>query len=181
MLIRKFKFIKLGILLNIIYLLYLTIIINPLKENYSMLTNNIKGYFLILLLCLFLFMNMYISTFFINKKYRYITYFILLGGLFPYYKETSNIFNYLHEIFAYISFISINIITIINIFKFRLKYNKVGQYFAYSYFIVLSIDVILFINTNGVVAIEQFILLFTILIINYLMLKVTKGETNEGF
>lgn len=146
-----------------------------------MLTNNIKGYFFILLLCLFLFINMYILTFYINKKYRYMTYFILLGGLFPYYKETSSIFNFLHEIFAYISFISINIITIINIFKFRLKYNKVGQYFAYSYFIVLFIDVILFINTNGVVAIEQFILLFTILIINYLMLKVAKGETNERF
>lgn len=164
--------------LDIFYLLVLTFLNDPFKTNYSMMTSSIVGYIMVFILCLLLAISIYISTYKYNKKYALIAFVsMLLSAIFP-YNQNGDIFSNLHEIFGYIAFVTINIVTILNIYKFYLIDSSRGKTIAILYIIILFIDVLLYIETSGTVAIEQLILLSSILLINY-YLYIYERDTYE--
>ena len=161
-------------------MMILILLSNDININFSILTDNLIGYILVLILCVLLSINLYISTKTINKKYILLSIIgPIIGGVLPYYQNSNSFISGLHEIFTYISFTVVNIITILNIYKYYLNNRENGKRMFISYITILFLDFILYLKTEGVIAIEEFILLSTILILNYLIYKSIKENLNN--
>ena len=170
--IRNRKQYGISIIANIIYLLVLTLILDLFKENYSMLSSSFGGYAAVFCMCILLSFNLYTVTGQYNRKYILLAVLgPIIGALFPYTSGRGDLFSNLPEICAYISFSLVNIVCLLNIYKYRLKNERKGRIMMSIFLGIFVIDAFLFMDSMGAVAYEQFILLSTVLIISYLLFE----------
>ena len=170
--IKNKKIYRISIILNLIYLFILTSIKNPSTYNYSMLSSNLHGYIAVWLLCILLAINISTIIYKYNKNLLIISLIgPLLAAIFPYQEGIGDIFSNLHEILAYVSFAIVNIISFLNYYKYYMINYKKGKNYLILYLCIFGIDLILFLNSMGALAYEQFLLLSTILILNYFVFE----------
>ena len=135
-----------------------------------MLSSSFGGYLAVFMMCVMLSVCLGTITCKYNRKYLILALAgPLVGALFPYSSGSGDLFSNLHEICAYISFSMVNICCFLNIYRYRLKNLKKGTILMNVYIAVFIIDAFLFLDSMGAVAIEQFILLSTILVISYIL------------
>lgn len=157
-------------IVNVAYMLWVTFLIDPIKQNYSMITYTLKGYIIVFILCILLSINISNSTYIHNRKYLCIAVLgPIIGCIFPFKENAGNLLSNIHEICAYISFISVNVITYLNITKYKLINSKKGNILFWVYLWALLIDVLFFLSINGVRGFEETLLLSVIVAINYLI------------
>lgn len=164
---KKIKIILLVV--NIVYLTILTFSLDTFKENYSMITYYPKGYIIVVLLCILMSFSLLICTKSICNKYLFMTFGPIIGSLLPYNEMNRGLIGESHVILAYIGFAFVNIITIINIYYYKTYNQKKGSNYLKIFIIVFFADCIYYLNCLGVIAIHEYILLSTIIIINTLM------------
>lgn len=168
--IKNKKIYRICIFLNLIYLFILTFIKDPTKYNYSMLSSSPLGYIGVWILCVLLSINISVITQKYNKNLILISLIgPILAAIFPYQEGVGDLFSNLHELLAYVSFSIVNIISLLNYYKYSLIYYKKGKNYLILYLFVIGIDLVLYLNSMGALAYQQLILLSTILIINYLV------------
>ena len=156
------------VIINMIYLIVLTFISDPFTKNYSMLGKTAKGYLAVLLLCILIGINLADTTYLVNRKYYIIALLSQIpAGLFPYVERSGNLSSNLHEILAYLSFALINIITILNIFRYSFFDHKKGRMLFVVYGVTATVTIAMYLDTMGAVAIEQLLLLSVILVLNH--------------
>ena len=165
-------------ILNIITLAYLAVITfqqNPLKENYSMMSSSFLGYISIFGLCIFLSLSFIFPTLELSKKHWYLALGPIVGCLFPYTANKGDLLSNIHEVCAYISFGMCVLLMIINIYHFQQKTFHKRKTLLNIFTIILFLDAVLYLETMGVVGLEEFILLSTMVIINdYMYYKNSK-------
>ncbi len=162
-------------LTSIIYMLVLTLLKHPFTYNYSMYTNNIKGYLIIFILCIILGLGFSNTTYLLNKRYALLAFLgPIIGCIFPFNVDNRNIISNLHEICAYISLFSVLFITYININKYKIYNYKKGNILGKLFIIIFILDGLIYLKLLGVTSIQEFILLSTSLIIHlYIYLQIT--------
>lgn len=154
-------------IVNIIYLLILTFIKDPFEYNYSMYTDNIKGYILVFILCILLGINFLNDTYLIDKKKTIIALFApIIGCVFPYQAHTGNLLSNLHEICAYISLGLTLYITFNNLEKYKSYNYKIASNLEKLLIIIFLVDGILYLDNFHVASIHETILLIPILLIH---------------
>ena len=159
-----------SIVINILYLSVMTFILDPLKENYSMLSSSFGGHLAVFLMCVLLSLNLAAVTGRYNRRYVFLAVAgPLIGALFPYTANSGDLLSNLHEVCAYISFSLVNIVCFLNIYRYRMQHTRKGLILMNLFLAVFVIDAFLFMDSMGAVAYEQFILLGVILIISYLI------------
>lgn len=162
-------------LTSIIYMLVLTLLKHPFTYNYSMYTNNIKGYLIIFILCIILGLSFSNTTYLLNKRYALLAFLgPIIGCIFPFNISNRNIISNLHEICAYISLFSVLFITYININKYKIYNYRKANILEKLFFIIFILDGLIYLKLLGVTSIQEFILLSTSLIIHlYIYLQIT--------
>lgn len=132
-----------------------------------MLADNPKGYLFVFLLCLILGINIYRTSKELKIKKAYLAFVgPLIAAIFPFKENSGDILSNMHEICAYISFGLTIFMTYINIEKYKLYNFKRGRYLNYFYTITLLVTILLYIQSGGVVAYEETLLLSVTVIIN---------------
>ena len=165
----------------IILLFIFTFIKDPFIYNYSMFSCNIKGHILLFILCFLLGLNLAFTTYLLNKKKTMIAFVApLIGSVFPYRANSGDLFSNMHEVCAYISFFLTMYITLTNIEKYK-TYNFKKAIMIRNIFIFIFIfDGMIYFYFLGVKAIEEFILLLTIVLIHvYFYIDLLKKEKNR--
>ncbi len=154
-------------------MLTITLYKNPFVYNFSMYTNTIKGYILVIILCVLLGINLLNVTYLLNKKYSFIAFFgPIIGGLLPFNIDNRDFLSNLHEILAYMSLFSVLFITFTNINKFKLYDYKKANLLEKIFIIIFILDGFIYLKLFGVTSIQEFILLTTSLLIHlYMYLK----------
>lgn len=154
-------------IINIIYLLILTFIKDPFVYNYSMYTDNLKGYILIFILCLLLSINFMNDTYLIDKKKMFVALLApIVGCIFPYRANTGDILSNLHEICAYVSLGLTLYITFNNLEKYKSHNYKIAKNLELLLIIIFLVDGILYLDNFHVASIHETILLIPILLIH---------------
>ncbi len=161
------------VIVNVLYMLTITLYKNPFVYNFSMYTNTIKGYILVIILCVLLGINLLNVTYLLNKKYSFIALFgPIIGGLLPFNIDNRDFLSNLHEILAYVSLFSVLFITFTNINKFKLYDYKKANLLEKIFIIIFILDGFIYLKLFGVTSIQEFILLTTSLLIHlYMYLK----------
>lgn len=164
---KKLKYVL--AIVNVVYLTILTFSLDPFKVNYSMTTNNIKGYIVLLVLCILLSIYLYLVTKNISNKYLFLSLGPIIGSVLPYNELNRGIISEFHVLLAYVGFFFVNLLTLINIFYFTSFDNKKGKRLLKIFIFIFVLDVVYYLNSFGVIAIQQYIILMTIIILNTYM------------
>lgn len=155
-------------IINIIYLIILTIFKDPFEYNYSMYTSNLKGYLIVFILCILLGLNFLNDTYLIDKKKTFIALIApIVGCLFPYRAHTGNLLSNLHEICAYLSLGLTLYIIFNNLEKYKSYNYKVASNLERLLILIFLIDGILYLDNFHVASFHETFLLIPILIIHY--------------
>ena len=147
----------------------LTFSIDPFNENYSMTTWNIGGYLKILLMFILVSVDLYISAKRISNKYLYFSFGPIIGSILPYNELNRGLISETHVFLAYVGFFFVIALTLINIFYFTSYNNKKGNLLLKIFVFILFVDILYYLHSFGVIAIEQYIILITVIIINTYM------------
>lgn len=168
--LSKNKKIKLLItIVNIVYMTILTFSMDPFKENYSMTTCNAGGYIKILLMFILISIDFVVSTKKISNKYLFLSFGPIIGSILPYDELNRNLISEIHVFLAYVGFFFCIVLTLVNIFYFTSYNNKKGNRLLRIFIFILFVDVVYYLNSFGVIAIEQYLILMTMIIINTYM------------
>lgn len=151
---------------NIVYLTVLTFIQNPLKENYSMMTSSLFGYIVVFVQCVLLSLDMGNTISLIKRRNIFLAIGPIVGCLLPYSAYSGDLVSNMHEVLAYVSFGLTIMCTFISINDFKTIDYKKGKIIGEVFVIVLVVDGMLYLSTNGVVGIEEYLLLVTIVVID---------------
>ena len=128
---------------------------------------NIKGHIFLFILCFLLGINLADTTYLLNKKKTMIAFVApLVGTIFPYKAYSGDLFSNMHEICAYISFFLTVYVTLINIEKYKIyDFNK-AILIRNIFIFIFMFDGLIYFYFLSVKAIEEFILLLTIVLID---------------
>ena len=170
--IRNRKIYRILVTVTLILLTVLTFMVDPLRENYSMLSGSTGGYLFVMMLTVLLGAVMAEVTHMLNRRFFFVALFgPLLSAVFPYVQGKGDLYSGLHEILAYVSFAATVFITLLNIWRYSFYDYKRGRVMMTAFIIILFIDAVLFLETMGAVAIEQFILLSAVVSVHYLLFR----------
>ena len=160
------------IIVTVILLFVMTFMCDPLKENYSMLSSDPKGHLLVLVLTVLLGFDIANVTYIMNRRFFPIALSgPLLSAVFPYTAGSGDMFSGLHEILAYVSFAVTVMMTFLNLWKYSFYDQARGRKLMQVFMVILTVDAFMFMETMGAVAIEQFILLSTVVLIHYYLYR----------
>lgn len=167
--IKKQKYTTLLFIVTIVYLTVVTFLQDPIKENYSMMTSNLRGYILVFGLCILLCLNLANTTYLLNKRYLFLSFGPIIGCLLPYKAYSGDTISNLHEVCAYIAFFFSLANILINLFKYKIYNSKKADILITIYTLVFFITAYMYFKTAGVVGIEEYLLLTATIIINYVI------------